>query len=144
MSPWAYYQTQDIYGSKKLSTLMKSRPQRQSAHLEPCVIQDTSTLLCVLSNSLNGISKDNNTKCSVFTLISFQGIWTSTRRLFSFSLGTEYILTIASIQAFPFLPQCSNLPRSDIQSLQTFTDIFRKALYLDSKLPPLMYCVFTM
>lgn len=99
---------------------MKSRPQGQSAHLEPWVIQDPSTLQCVLSNSLNGCSKDNSIKCSVFTLINFHGIWTSARRLCSSSLGTEYILTIAGIKSFPFPPQCSNLPRSDIQSLQTF------------------------
>lgn len=46
----------------------------------------------MLSNCLNGRFKDNNSKCQVFILINFHEIWTFTKRLFSFSLGSECIL----------------------------------------------------
>lgn len=89
----------------------------------------SSGIMCYLGHeqctwmwlSNNGSFKDDNNRCLVFTLISFHGTWTSTRRLFSLSLGTGYILTIAGFKIIPFSSQCSNLPRGDIQSPQIFT-----------------------
>lgn len=112
---------------------MKSQHQSQFAHLEPCVSQDTSgALVCMLSNCLNGRFKDNNSKCQVFILINFHEIWTFTKRLFSFSLGSECILEGLK----SFFPHFSAVIYEEV-----LFSIYIYGIHVDSKLSLVISCI---